>query len=75
MNCLLYFPYIIISRHDGIRKIIMPQLKLLTSKESQLNTLQLFREAAPLIYKTLQDDNGRMGNRIESIMRIERGLV
>ena len=56
-------------------KFLMPQLQLLTSKETQLNALQFVREAAYLSYKKLQEDNDRMSKRIESIMRKSRGSV
>ena len=53
----------------------MPQLQLLTSKETQLNALQFVREAAYLSYKTLKEDNDGMSKRIKFIVRTPRGSV
>ena len=53
----------------------VPQLQLLDFKETQLNVLPFVREAASLRYKPPQEDNYKMGNRIESIMRTARGSV
>ena len=53
----------------------MPQLQLLTSKETKLNALQFVREVASLSYKKLQAENGRTGKIVEAIMMIERGSV
>ena len=53
----------------------MPQLQLLTSKETQLKALQFVREAASLRYKTPQGENDRTGKIFEAIIRTERGSV
>ena len=47
----------------------MPQLQLLTSKETQSNALQFVSEAELMSYKTLKEDNDRMGKIIEAIIR------
>ena len=56
-------------------RLIIPQLQLLNSKETQLNALQLIRGEAYLSYKTLQEENGSMGKGIESIMSTARVSV
>ena len=53
----------------------MPQLQLLTSKETQSNALQFVSEAELMSYKTLKEDNDRMGKIIEAIMSTERDSV
>ena len=49
-------------------KFIITQLQLFTSKETQFNWIQFVREAEYLSYKTLQEENDRIGKRIEAIM-------
>ena len=44
-------------------KMIIPQMQLLTYKETQFNVLQFVRKAASLSYKAPQEENDRMINR------------
>ena len=53
----------------------MPKLKLLTSKETQLNALPFVREAASLSYKTLQEYNDIMIQIVEDIISTARGAL
>ena len=54
-------------------KFIMPQMQLLTSRETKLNALKIVREAVSLIYKALQEENESMSKIIEATMRKARG--
>ena len=54
---------------------MMPQMRQLNYKETQLNALKFVGEVASQSYKTLQEENNSMGKIIESIMRTSRGSV
>ena len=56
-------------------KFSIPQLQLLNPNEKQSYALQFVREVEFLSYKILQDENDRMGNRIEAIIRTARVSV